>query len=248
MIVIANMLTSLSKQIADLTFPPRCFGCNRSGYDLCPTCAQKVEPINENICHQCGRLQTTPIPLCSRCQQGETAHISLARAATLFHNPLRDGIHSLKYDNKPELAVPLARFLYAVFQQPPWSTLSRQIDTIIPVPMHQERFAERGYNQAERLATAFGALVKLPVDSTLLERLRATPTQVGLDAVQRRRNVAGAFRASRKVSGAGLLLVDDVFTTGATLVECASALHNAGARNIYALTLTTPALGEEHMA
>ncbi len=246
--MIGNTLTNLQKQIFDLIFPPNCFGCDRIGYDLCPTCAQMVEPTGQNICQRCGRLQTEPLSLCERCQQGDTSHITLARAATLFRSPLRSGVHSLKYDDKPELSATLARFLIAIFQQPPWSTLRSSIDTIIPVPMHPERLAERGYNQAERLATAFARRVGLPVDSTLLTRTRATPTQVGLGAIERKQNVAGAFHATRSADGADILLIDDVFTTGATLAECATALHHAGARNIYALTLTTPPLGEEDIA
>jgi ComF family protein len=119
---------------------------------------------------------------------------------------------------------------------------------LVPVPLAPARRRERGYNQSELLARALAARWTLPVWSTCLERARATPTQTRLTPGERRRNVSGAFRAvpdGCNFRGAHLVLVDDVVTTAATLNECATALHDAGARIISYVTFgRAPSTGD----
>ena len=116
----------------------------------------------------------------------------------------------------------------------------RSIDGVVPVPLSRERREERGYNQAELLASAFCYGVQLPLCSAWLVRQRATQSQVGLSAVERRHNVQGAFMAASAVAGKRILLVDDVYTTGATMQACAEAALNAGATAVYGLALACP--------
>jgi ComF family protein len=171
------------------------------------------------------------------------SHLSLSRAAALHSSPLREAIHAFKYEKphpRPELAAPLARYLVAVFAEPPWNRLAAAIDAVVPVPLHAERLAERGYNQSELLAAAFSLRVGLPCQPGWLARTRATRQQVGLGPAERQTNVAGAFAAAPAVAGRTLLLVDDVNTTGATLRACAAAAQAAGARTVYGLTLAAP--------
>jgi ComF family protein len=119
---------------------------------------------------------------------------------------------------------------------------------LVPVPLAAGRRRGRGFNQSELLARALGRRWEVPVWSACLERARATPTQTRLTPGERRRNVAGAFRAAAvgfNFRGAHLVLVDDVVTTAATLNECATALHDAGARIISYVTFgRAPALGD----
>jgi len=164
------------------------------------------------------------------------------RAAALHTDPLREAIHRLKYGGQRELAAPLARYLVAVYRQPPWTSMTSTLDAVVPVPLHPSRQAERGYNQAALLAHAFGESVGLPVVEPWLERIQATRSQVGLSARERHRNVARAFRAASAACGHTVLLVDDVFTTGATLMASARALLAVGARAVYGLALATPTL------
>jgi ComF family protein len=166
--------------------------------------------------------------------------LTMLRAAALHTHPLRAGIRALKYENHPELAPYLARYLTAVYQQPPWTKLPSAVDAVVPVPLHPQRRADRGYNQSELLAHAFGAQVGLPVAPAWLQRIRETRQQVGLGPAARHANVVDAFWADPAVAGRVLLLVDDVCTTGATLRACAAAAHAAGAAQVYALTLAIP--------
>jgi ComF family protein len=166
--------------------------------------------------------------------------LTLSRAAALHTHPLRPAIHALKYEQQPALAAPLARYLTANFRRPPWPELAAQIDAVVPVPLHTQRLAERGYNQSELVAAAFCAQVGLTCAPGWLARTRATRQQVGLGPLERRTNVADAFRATGEVAGRTLLLVDDVCTTGATFRACAVAAQAAGARAVYALALAIP--------
>ncbi|MEZ4656362.1 MAG: ComF family protein [Caldilineaceae bacterium] len=165
----------------------------------------------------------------------------MTRAAAVFTEPLRTAIHHLKYEQKPELAQVLARYLVAVFRAAPWPQRTASIEAVIPVPIHDERRAERGYNQAELLAGWFCRTVNLPLRAEWLCRWRATTSHVGLSAAERQRNVADAFRVTGPVQGRTILLIDDVYTTGATLQACADELMRNGARRVYALSLAMAA-------
>jgi len=236
-----NRAVRLGNSLINLFFPPRCVGCARAGFDFCPHCAQAVLPVADPVCAHCGRPQPHPTGLCRSCRSGEQDAISLVRIATLYREPLRSAIHALKYSGQPELAEPLARYCIAVAQQPPWTEILPQIDGVIPVPLHAQRMAERGYNQSALLAAAFAREMGLPMTENWLRRARQTQSQVGLSAVERQQNVADAFHADSAVAGKRLLLMDDVFTTGATLTACAQALRLAGAAAVYGLVLSAPA-------
>jgi ComF family protein len=164
----------------------------------------------------------------------------MVRAAALFEEPLRGAIHRLKYENSPELGEVLARYLVAAFARPEWRALPAPIDAVAPIPLHRQRLAERGYNQSALLAAGLARASGLPVFPEWLERHRETRAQVGLNAEERRLNVADAFRANPAVAGKRLLLVDDVFTTGATMAACAHAALAAGASAVYGLALAVP--------
>jgi ComF family protein len=233
-------IQTTSTATVDLVFPPRCVSCQSVGSHLCPGCAQNAEPVGDEICLCCGRRQPGRIAACVRCEH-EQRPISLARAATIHHGPIREGIHLLKYGSRPDIAPLLARYLVAASMLDPWPLFLRQIDGVTPVPLHTERRRERGYNQAELLADAFCTQVGLPLYSGWLSRRRLTHSQVGLRAQERQANVTDAFVADPSVGGQRILLIDDVYTTGATLQACAEAALRAGARSVYALALATPA-------
>jgi len=191
------------------------YACFIYGSALCPSCAQIAEPMPSTICLTCGRPEVRQIATCFSCRQLQMSWGELpllfSRSATLFTSPIREAVHSLKYEKRTELAEPLARYLFAVFQGYPWSDLYTLIDAVVPVPLHPQRLETRGYNQAELLAIA-----------------------------ERQQNVGNAFQATVPLYGVTVLLVDDVYTTGSTLQACAIALKNAGAAQVYALALATP--------
>jgi ComF family protein len=148
-----------------------------------------------------------------------------------FNGPVREAVHRLKYGSEHARAAWGAAQLARLLDELGWlPTL------IVPTPLHPRRRRERGYNQSERLATALSASARIPTEDAL-ERRRDTRPQVGLTADERVRNVAGAFAARRSLSGQSVLLIDDVLTTGATLLDCARACRLAGAHDVRALTL-----------
>jgi ComF family protein len=236
----AVWLSSLQTAALDLIFPPRCVHCERPGSLLCHHCAQAAEPIGAAICAQCGRRQKEPIAQCATCEQQPERALGLARAATLHRGPIRAAAHELKYGGATALAPLLARYLVAAFALPPWPLLYRRIHGVTPVPLHAERRKERGYNQAELLAAAFCRQTGLPLHPEWLHRQRLTRSQVGLHFHERQANVADAFVAPPTVQGKVILLIDDVYTTGATLNACATALRSAGALAVHALALAAP--------
>lgn len=234
-----NWLAPLGDRLLDLFFPPRCAGCGRIGSSFCPHCAQAVAPVVEPICAHCGRPQPVAVDRCPGCRSGSRDALALVRVAAVYAEPLRSAIRNLKYANQPELAVPLARYLIAVGQRSPWTEILSHVDGVLAVPLHGERLAERGYNQSGLLAARAAEGLGLAYADALLIRARHTRSQTHLSAQERQENVADAFVADAAVRGKRLLLIDDVFTTGATLNACATALAKAGADTVYGLALAT---------
>ena len=151
----------------------------------------------------------------------------------MFEGPLRNAIHALKYQGAAALAEPLGDALASF-----WLRSVAPAQLIIPVPLHAQRQRARGYNQSELLARRVGRTTHLAVRPAALYRTRATASQMTLNAVERKTNVAAAFQGDPQVvRGCAIVLIDDVCTTGATLDACAAALKQAGAECVYGLTL-----------
>ena len=211
-------MRALARAGIDLLYPP-----------LCPLCGQP----DQQFCERCrAELATGALDFILR---EDLAGVDGLRASGAHRGILLEGIHALKYGGRRELAAPLGERLWRCLdgRWPP-------LEAIVPVPLHDERLSERGFNQAELLAAALGRRIRLPVRAEWLSRERYTESQVGLSAARRARNVAGAFAASAAVAGKCLLLIDDVCTSGATLTACAQALRFAGARLVWALTVSAP--------
>ena len=229
----------VTQQGLDILFPPQCAGCKRGGSVLCSSCMAHFVPVMGPSCQRCG----SPLSQKGMCQQCQYHPLGLSglRAVSSYREPLRSCIHALKYDGNTRLAEPLGRLLAQAYQY-----YSLQADAIIPVPLHGERQKQRGYNHAHLLAEVCAAQVNVPLYEDMVIRCRATPAQVGLAASERLQNVAGAFRCSTafatgRLYGRRIVIVDDVYTTGATLESCARPLFAAGAREVWGLVLAQPA-------
>lgn len=209
--------------LLDLLYPVRCGGCEEAGQGVwCETCDARVQRLY-------APLQTQPLALPP---PRDAAAIDVTSAAR-YLSPLREAIHVFKYGGVPALAEPLSRMMIET-----WRRANLQADVIVPVPLHSRRRRERGYNQSELLAKQLGRCLGVPVEPRALRRVRYTSQQARLDASARKLNVQGAFVAQRSLSnGKHIVLVDDVFTTGATMGECAAALLDAGAGRVSAITL-----------
>jgi ComF family protein len=155
------------------------------------------------------------------------------RNLATYEGVLRDCVHALKYEHNQGLGEFFCQPLADIVWEAGW-----EVDLIMPVPLSTRRVAERGYNQAACLAKPLAARLGVRYHPFGIERTRDTPSQVGLSGEARRRNVAGAFRALPEVvAGKKVLILDDVMTTGSTMVACAQALLDAGSTAVYCLTL-----------
>jgi ComF family protein len=235
-----HFLRRCAEACLDLIFPHACAACGHYGDRICPACAQAVAPVPTTICAQCGRVQAARVARCGACLGDPDSPLLQVRAAGLHVEPLRRFIHLLKYEDRPDLAPDLARYLAAALAGPEWEAIWPQLDAIAPVPLHAARRRERGYDQAELLAKGLSARTNLPLRVDLVARTRQTRAQVGLNAAQRQANMHNAFAATARCGGLHVLLIDDVYTTGATMRACAAALRAAGAVSVCGLTLALP--------
>jgi len=233
--------------LLDLVFPAPCHTCGRPldrqrRSALCGVCWDRLERVPPGGCARCGWSFPDPAggrgaehPLCQRCRES-VDHFQLARAVLLYREAgvARDAILLCKHAGRRPLLRHLAALLAA---EAPLHLALADWDGLVPVPLHWLRRWRRGFNQAEVLARAVGRKHALPIVSALV-RVRRTPPQQG-GAAARRQNVRGAFavRTPATIAGRRLLLVDDVFTTGATANAAASALLASGAAEVGVLTL-----------
>ena len=241
----SQIFNPLVNSLLSVFFPTSCSLCQSVVEELslgviCQSCWKAVNPFRGVLCSLCGygfpstNIQSAT-PLCGGCRRSLFL-FDFARAYAPFEDPFKEIIHQFKYRSHPSLARPLARLLLSVYQ----SNLDQlSADLIIPVPLHKSRERERGFNQAIELARHFAQLTRIPVPSRLLVRTKPTKVQAGLSRRERRINLRGAFEVSEsgKIKDKTLLLIDDVFTTGATINECAKILRDHGARRINVLTL-----------
>lgn len=218
---------------------------------ICEDCLDTFQPVAAPYCIRCGTLFTSrkgENRMCGHCLDKQGRY-RMARAAGCFQGVLMDVVHLLKYQGKLQLADPLSMvMLFAMMAYVhEFTGKEERIDTVVPVPLHPRRFRERGFNQAfllvrhwEKWGRLYG--VEIPVsdiDRHILYRNRHTDFQTGLGKEERRKNIRGAFSlsANADIRGKRLLLVDDVYTTGATVEECARVLIKGGARHVDVLTL-----------
>jgi len=232
--------------VLDLLFPPRCQVCRRFVKALiCEDCALQIVPLMPPFCHCCGQ-PLDPLAkggdLCAECRAGKQP-FALARAFGPYQGALRKAIHRLKYNGMRPLAEPLAEmaaqcFDGAVRGDPP-PLVAAEIDFICPVPLHPDRLRLRGFNQSELIARRLGERLGLAVNAAALRRPKPTQPQIELPAEQRRRNVRGAFAVAdgEAVAGRSVLVLDDVWTTGSTITECARVLRRAKAARVFALSV-----------
>jgi competence protein ComFC len=222
-------LTTYLAALADLFYPERCVGCELRASDvLCRACFDALPYVGSTVCGRCGLSTAFATPLCEECKNVDFGFDS-ARAPLKYDGVGKKIVHALKYRGYKRVVDRLAAPLMLQV------TGDARFDAVVPVPLHRSRRRKRGFNQAELLAGSVAGRLRAPVSGTL-EAVRSTRDQIELSAAQRRANVVGAYKAKGPLRGR-ILLVDDVFTTGATLHACAETLLRAGAREIHALTL-----------
>ena len=231
------------RALFDFFFPPKCPLCGenqggRAEDRPCSACVSRIHFFSPPRCPRCGLGFASPAHpdhLCSECLT-EERFFTRARAVCLYEGLIVEAISRFKYGRFTRLARPLGDFL-AEYQDPEFSFSS--LDLVLPVPLHPKRLRERGFNQSLLLARHFSHKHSIPLDITALYRSRPTQPQTQLSGPERQTNVRGAFevRKPEAVAKKRVLLIDDVFTTGATIRECAKVLLHAGAKQVDVLTL-----------
>ncbi|MGC8874405.1 MAG: ComF family protein [Chloroflexia bacterium] len=229
----APWLERLWQGLLDLLFPPRCVACRWPGSWLCPACLSGVGRVEGPVCERCGRPLLRS-GLCPSCRAGGLA-LDCVRAPFFFEGALQRAVHELKYRGRRVFAEPLGELLAAYLASLGWP-----VSTIVPVPLHPRRERSRGYNQAALMARVVAGRLGWPVLERGLTRVRDTRPQVGLDREARLENVAWAFRWEGSDPPGRVVLLDDVYTTGATMEACARTLRQAGVGEVRGVALARP--------
>ena len=226
----------MTSALERLLLPAECVACRRLLSDaqaddlVCSVCRSRMRAVRPPWCSRCGQPEPHFGP-CRLCREWP-APLLAARSAVWLDGGARTAVHALKYGGLPRIARDLAAVMTRLLAAPDHAA------RVIPIPLGAGRERRRGYNQSLWLARALAGAWRLPVLTQLLVRTRDTPTQTALTPGARLANVAGAFAVRPGVLRAPvpLVLVDDVFTTGATLAEAARALAHAGFTTISAVT------------
>ena len=223
-------LAGARRFLLDLVFPPRCAGCDAAGAVWCAACDRSLRRVPPRTCSRCG----------SRFLRGRTCFPCVSDSHRLpctafgdYAFPLDRALTHLKYRPDRDLAGIFAGWLADTYRQTGWAATC-----VLPVPLSAGRERQRGYNQVALIAQALGAQLHMPVLANALLRVRETASQVGLTPAQREHNVRAAFAAdAEQVRYHAPLILDDVFTTGATLAACAAAIRHAGSGRAFGLTV-----------
>jgi len=239
---------AFARKAADLALPAQCLACDRpvaAHGSLCAACWSKLRLIEKPYCARLG------IPFAYDLGPGALSAEAIAdpppfdrcRAVAAFDDVARQLVHGLKYRDRLELAGWMAGWMSRA-----GADLVSAADVIVPVPLHTRRLWWRRFNQSALLARAVARAAGKPLVTGALKRIRATAQQVGLTADQRDRNVRGAFRVTAadkaQMAGRRVLLVDDVYTTGATVKAATRALLRAGAVGVDVLVFARVVRGQ----
>jgi competence protein ComFC len=250
--LVRSQFRGMRAAIASLVFPAPCRICARmlDTGDRLPFCQDCVAALKHTlprpVCAKCGRPvvpgfveETVSAALCRLCRR-EVYDFDLARSFGAYSPSMARAILLLKYGEMTPLGEWFAGLLAQVVEE---ERVALEADAVVPVPLHAVRLRERGYNQADLIARPLARMLGLPFRSYLLVRTRPRPDKLRLTRRERWETVRGAYaaREGAKVDKLRVLLVDDVFTTGATLDACSKALRKAGAAQVLGLTVARAA-------
>ncbi len=238
-IAISSIREKLNKQshlLPDLVVPPTCITCDayvaRQG-GCCASCWQQIRFVSKPYCPVMGSPHSVDMGEAMMCAEAiaDPPPFERLRAVVLYDKLARQLISSLKYGDRTDLAPWLAQWMVAAGNE-----LIQDADVVVPVPLHQKRMLARRFNQSAELARALAKLSDLSFSPRTLVRKKHTLQQVGLSQSQRERNLSGAFIVPEErkvdVTGRRILLIDDVYTTGATAKAATRSLLRGGASHV----------------
>lgn len=221
----------------ELLYPQVCPFCGQiSPEGICDRCRKKIVYIRSPRCMRCGKpVSDDSQEFCEDCSDRES-YITCGRNLWLHREPVAGALYRFKYHNRRNYGKVFAGELAVCYAE----QLRRwKIEEIIPVPLHRSRRRKRGFNQAEILARGLADAAGIPVRTDVLFRVKKTSPQKRLGKRERQANLQGAFAVSREWNPRkNVVLIDDIYTTGATLNRAAKILKKAGAQNVYFLTIS----------
>lgn len=228
--------------LLDLIFPPLCGGCDAPTGNLawCEECSLSVETLPYILCPVCSRR--APEGVCCRDCRKKTPLTGLIAPFHYSARPIRETIWQIKYRGAYRYGDALAAELQRYMREhtPPLPIFEASTSLLVPIPLASQRLRERGFNQALLLAEALGKLLSITVDANTLIRVRETKPQVECEtSKERQENISGAFalRDGSNLKGKTILLADDVYTSGATMNECARLLRRAAAKAVWGVAV-----------
>ncbi len=224
--------------ILDCIYPRICPVCNEIvsvlGRDICPECERKLSYVGDSFCMRCGKPVEDDEEYCTDCLKTEHVYDE-GRAALLYDEYMSMSIYRFKYNGKREFASFYGR---VITERLGTKIKSWKPDVIIPVPVHKSKLKKRGYNQAYLIAKELSRDLKIPINDRLVCRTAATTVQKELSAKERQNNLKKAFKVTQNVVSLNtVLIVDDIYTTGATVDAMARCLRGAGVRKVYFVSL-----------
>jgi len=225
--------------VLNLFFPKKCLGCGTADVYLCSNCFNRIEIALNNTCFFCGKIIWQG-KICVDCQKEN--YLDRIISATNYKNPLaRDLIKNFKYHYVKELSQSLTQLIIKSL------TLCGILDfphsvVVLPIPLYKIRHRTRGFNQAELLAKQIADYFNLPLETNILKRIISGIPQANIkDNKKRKENIKGVFEihlsSLKRLRGQNIILIDDVLTTGATLIEATKVLKNNGADEVWALAV-----------
>lgn len=226
--------------ILEWIYPPKCMICSKIiSLDkprwICEHCFEILVYIEKPVCIKCGRPMDTEERVCSACAK-KKFYFERNYAVYEYDEIMRFLIHKFKYGEHPEFGKGLGMLVAKKYH----SDFLKGIDCIVPVPMYRAKEKKRGFNQAVLLSKEISKQTGIPMIKNLLLRTKKTKAQSGLTPKERENNIRDAFAMNPKFSAEGktFLVVDDIYTTGSTLQACARMLSEAGAKEVFGLTLS----------
>ena len=237
-------MKKLLEFILDMLFPKFCVNCGREGTYLCQDCFSLIDIFRQQHCPFCYPPKPTADgKTCPSCQRRKYLN-GLFCAASYDNYIVKNLINQFKYEPYvKEMSKPISFLIAAHFinlENPYFLEESRREDFIlIPVPLHIKKMKQRGYNQAEEIGKEVSKLLKVPLINNVLVKIKETPSQTELTKEEREKNILGTFlcRNTESVKNKKIFLIDDVFTTGSTMEECALTLKRAGAKEVWGITV-----------
>lgn len=236
-------ITDILHELLNVIYPKRCVICDKvlkqKEEKICKECKGKVTVITEPVCKHCGKpIWSYEEEYCHDCSKS-SFFTKRGFAIWVYDKHMKNSIAQFKYANRREYVdYYVEEMLYYLGNR----LSGLQVDALIPVPIHKDKLRYRGFNQAELLAKGVGKKMEVPIYKDILIRGKNTKPQKSLSNKERRQNLKHAFSVSKEGKGKcgelqRVLLVDDIYTTGATIEECAKVLVESGVKEVYFVCL-----------